>query len=208
MMELVFLSDTHGCHREIKIPNGDVLIHAGDFSLWFGTMEELEEFNDFLGRLPHAHKIVVAGNHDFCFERTNADARTTLTNARYLQDESIEIEGLKFYGSPWQPEFLNLAFNLPRGESLRRKWAMIPHDTDVLITHGPPHGIGDKTFDGRHVGCEELLLRVKEVKPRIHVFGHVHEGRGKFEIEDTIFLNAATDRDGRSPFQLSLTNAI
>ncbi|MDH3198719.1 MAG: metallophosphatase domain-containing protein [Candidatus Krumholzibacteria bacterium] len=207
-MELVLLSDTHGRHGEVEIPNGDVLIHAGDFGAWFGTMEELEEFNDFLGQLPHAHKIVVAGNHDFCFERANADARKALTNAHYLQDESLEIDGVKFYGSPWQPEFLNLAFNLRRGEPLRRKWEMVPPDTDVLITHGPPHGIGDETLDGLHVGCEELLLRVKQVKPRVHVFGHIHEGRGKYEIEGTVFVNAVTNRAGRSPFLLSLTIAI
>jgi Icc-related predicted phosphoesterase len=81
---------------------------------------------------------------------------------------------------------------------------MIPQDTDVLVTHGPPHGIGDKTFDGRHVGCEELLLRVKQIKPRVHVFGHVHESRGKFDIEDTMFVNASTDRDGRTPFEFTV----
>lgn len=203
-MKLVVLSDTHGRHRAIDIPDGDVLIHAGDFSVWFGTLEELAEFNDFLAQLPHVHKIVVAGNHDFPFERENAEARAILTHARYLQDEALEIEGVKFYGSPWQPEFLNLAFNLPRGEPLRRKWDMIPSDTDVLITHGPPHGIGDRTFDGLHVGCEELLARVQEIKPRVHVFGHIHEGRGRIDIGETTFVNAATDRKGWSPFLVEL----
>ncbi len=203
-MKLVVLSDTHGRHKTIDIPDGDVLIHAGDFSVWFGTLEELAEFNDFLAQLPHVHKIVVAGNHDFPFERENAEARAILTHAHYLQDEALEIEGVKFYGSPWQPEFLNLAFNLPRGEPLRRKWDMIPSDTDVLITHGPPHGIGDRTFDGLHVGCEELLARVQEIKPRVHVFGHIHEGRGRIDIGETTFVNAATDRKGWSPFLVEL----
>jgi Icc-related predicted phosphoesterase len=203
-MKLVLMADTHGRHRNIDIPDGDVLIHAGDFSAWFGALDELHEFNDFLGQLPHPYKIVIAGNHDFSFERENAESRAALTNAHYLQDDGIEIEGMTFYGSPWQPEFLNLAFNLPRGEPLRRKWRKIPPDTNVLITHGPPYGIGDKTFDGHHVGCEDLLVRVQTIKPRLHVFGHIHEGRGQTEIDDTTFVNAATDRDGWAPFVVEL----
>ncbi len=203
-MQLVVLSDTHGNHRDIAVPDGDLLIHAGDFGSMFGSIDELREFNDFLGELPHRHKIFVAGNHDFCFERENEDARNTLTNARYLQDESVEIEGVKFYGSPYQPQFLNWAFNLPRGQPLWRKWQLIPPDTDVLITHCPPHGIGDRTYYRRHVGCKELLARVTEVKPRLHVFGHIHEARGRYEVGETVFINATTDRNERAPFVLEL----
>ncbi|MDH3214991.1 MAG: metallophosphatase domain-containing protein [Candidatus Krumholzibacteria bacterium] len=203
-MRLVILSDTHGRHRRIDVPAGDALVHAGDFSPWIGTLKELSDFNDFLGGLPHRHKIVIAGNHDFCFQRANRVARAVLTNAHYLEDESFEAWGLKFYGSPWQPRFLNLAFNLPRGEPLREKWALIPPDTDVLVTHGPPHGIGDQRFYGHHVGCEELLIRVRHIKPRVHIFGHVHEARGRFDIGDTIFINASSDCNGREPFVLEL----
>lgn len=203
-MKLVLIADTHGRHGSIDIPDGDVLIHAGDFSTWIGTLDELHQFNEFLGGLPHPHKIMIAGNHDFCFERENAESRIMLTHAHYLQDDEIEIDGVKFYGAPWQPEFLNLAFNVPRGEALRRKWDLIPSDTDVLITHGPPYGIGDRTLSGQHVGCEDLLARVQEIKPRIHVFGHIHEGRGMMEIGETTFVNAATDRGGWSPFLVEL----
>lgn len=203
-MRLVVLSDTHGRHRHLAVPDADVLIYAGDFGAWTGSLDELDDFNAFLGELSHPHKLVIAGNHDFCFERDGGNARRALSNADYLQDESVEIEGVRFYGSPWQPEFLNLAFNLPRGEPLRQKWMLIPADTDVLITHAPPHGIGDKTHGGSHVGCEDLLARVREIKPRLHVFGHIHESRGKFEVGDTLFVNACTDPQDQTPFVIEL----
>jgi Icc-related predicted phosphoesterase len=112
----------------------------------------------------------------------------------YLQDRAIELNGVKFYGSPWQPEFCNWAFNLSRdtGE-LGDKWAMIPEDTDVLITHGPPMGILDKCDHGKRVGCEELFNEVTHrVKPKIHVFGHIHEEYGTHKTDDTLFVNAST----------------
>lgn len=203
-MRLVLVSDTHGFHGEISIPEGDVLVHAGDFSYWDGGLEELREFNAFLGDLPHPHKILVAGNHDWCFERQEREARAAVTNARYLQDEGAAIDGIRFYGSPWQPEFLNWAFNLPRGDALTQKWARIPPDTDVLITHGPPFGIGDLARGSVHVGCEDLLARVRVVKPRLHVFGHIHEGRGEYRGEGTRFVNASTFRTGEPAFVVDL----
>jgi Icc-related predicted phosphoesterase len=203
-VRLVLLSDTHGRHDLVDIPAGDVLIHAGDFSHVTGGLDEISRFNEFLKALPHPRKIVVAGNHDWCFERQNAEARAVLTAATYLQDEAVVIGGWKFYGSPWQPTFLNWAFNLPRGEALRRKWALIPPDTDVLITHGPPHGIQDRTFFGMHVGCQDLRQRVEEIAPRVHVFGHIHEGRGRHETDRTTFINASTLQARQSVFVVEL----
>ena len=200
----MLLSDTHGRHAERTVPDGDVFVHAGDFSPWVGTLEETAEFNDFLGMLPHSHKVVIAGNHDGCFEHSNAEARMVLTNATYLQDEQVEIDGVKFYGSPWQPEFLDLAFNLPRGGALRDKWDLIPQDIDVLVTHGPPAGIGDRTFNGLRVGCKELFDRVREVKPKLHVFGHIHESRGTYEADGTIFVNASQRGDEHEAFVVDL----
>jgi Icc-related predicted phosphoesterase len=109
-----------------------------------GEKDCIKDFDDWLGTLPHKHKIVICGNHDLCFEDNPKEARKLMKNAHYLEDETIEIEGLKFYGSPWQPEFHNWAFNLNRGEEIKKKWDLIPNDTDVLITHGPPYGILDK----------------------------------------------------------------
>lgn len=184
------ISDTHGYHEQLEVPDGDVLVHAGD-CLRRGTLEELVELDEWLGALPHAHKVLIAGNHDWCFEQEPERARELVTNAQYLQDEATEIAGVRFWGSPWQPRFMDWAFNLDRGEPLAEKWAMIPDDTDVLVTHGPPHGIRDLAYE-RNCGCEELLLRVREVQPRVHVFGHIHECPGVEQQGATIFVNAAT----------------
>jgi predicted phosphohydrolase len=151
----------------------------------------LAEAADWLRSLPHPHKVIIAGNHDFCLEREARLARPLLDGLIYLQDEGTTVEGLHIYGSPWQPWFHDWAFNLRRGEPLRRVWESIPAATQVLVTHGPPHGILDKTFDNRHVGCEELSRRIESVAPRLHVFGHIHEAYGQQRVGDTLYLNAS-----------------
>lgn len=191
-MKFVFISDTHDQKPVDPIPDGDFLIHCGDI---FGndSVDNLVRFNGWMGTLPHKHKIIIAGNHDFLFEKQNELARSLLTNVTYLQDEFVILENFKIYGSPWQPWFYDWAFNLQRGEPLRQKWALIPDDTDILVTHGPPYSILDKTiYDNDHAGCEELLKRVQEIKPLIHAFGHIHEGYGIIKIDGTIFINAST----------------
>lgn len=201
-MRLVCVSDTHNRHAALEVPEGDVLVHAGDFTLK-GTREEVRAFDLWLGSLPHRHKLVVAGNHDWLFERSPEEARQLLTQARYLQDSGASVEGVRFWGSPWQPWFLDWAFNLQRGAPLREKWDLIPEGVDVLVTHGPPHGVRDtvaKTLprvvaglmgEGRHAGCEELLHAVARVRPRLHVFGHIHEGYGRETRDDVEFVNAS-----------------
>ena len=191
MKTIVIISDTHGMHDQLTIPEGDILIHAGDLCN-AGKLREVVEFNDWIGNLPHRHKIVIAGNHDWCFERQPNKARDILTNCTYLQDSSVEIDGLKFWGSPWQPEFCNWAFNIKRGHRLEAKWSLIPDDTDVLITHGPPLGIGDGTFYGEVAGCVDLAKRVKEVQPRLHAFGHIHEGYSIEEKGGTTYVNGSS----------------
>lgn len=190
-VRLVLLSDTHGLHDEIDVPAGDVLVHAGDFTI-AGTFEEVRRFDRFLARQPHRSKVVIAGNHDRSFEKEGPQARALITSALYLEDEAATVAGIRFYGSPWQPWFLSWAFNLPRGEALREKWAKIPDDTDVLITHGPPQGILDRTYSGEAVGCADLLERIEAVRPALHVFGHIHEGAGILEAGPTTFVNAST----------------
>lgn len=189
-LKLVLISDTHNLHERLDVPAGDILLFAGDMADK-GTLKEVADFNHFLGNLPHKHKIMICGNHDFAFERTPAEAQALITNATYLQDEAITVEGLKIYGTPWQPWFHNWAFNLQRGAEIREKWDLIPADTDILITHGPPMGIGDKTFMGQQVGCEELAEVVKLIKPKIHLFGHIHEAAGQWQIGDTLYVNAS-----------------
>mgnify|MGYP006293485631 FL=1 len=190
-MKLIVISDTHGQHRSLEIPDGDVLIHAGDLTR-HGTLGDVRDFNNFLGTLPHPHKIVIAGNHDFCFEKDRKACEEILTNCIYLQDQEVVIDGVKFYGSPWQPWFYDWAFNLQRGPEIRAKWELIPEDTDVLITHGPPHGIGDLTAQGDHAGCQDLLEVIEEIKPKLHIFGHIHEGYGITSSGNTTFINASS----------------
>jgi len=198
-VRIVAISDTHAQHRAIPdVPAGDVLVHAGDMTS-VGKPEHVKEFNAWLGDLPHAHKVVIAGNHDFPFERAPASVEPLLTNCVYLRDSSVVIEGVTFYGSPWQPAFMDWAFNLERGDALRAKWDLIPEGTDVLITHGPPAGHGDMTTRGIGVGCADLMNAVLRVRPKIHIFGHIHEGAGLTEAGGTTFINASSVTERYEP---------
>lgn len=197
-VRIVCVSDTHGGHWKLDVPAGDVLLHAGDISTR-GTLEAVEDFDRWLGTLPHPHKVLICGNHDFCFERQPDEAVRRITNAVYLQDSGITIGGLKVWGSPWQPWFFDWAFNLPRGPELAAKWALVPPDTDILLTHGPPLGIADTTFRGYAVGCADLLERVRQVRPKLHVFGHIHEAAGVCQSEHTLFVNACAGPGGGRP---------
>lgn len=202
MTRIVLISDTHGQHDRLEVPDGDILIHAGDIS-HFGELEDVEAFDAWLAELPHRHKIMIAGNHDFAFERRAAEAEALIEHATYLRDAGVTVEGLEIWGSPWTPEFFQWAFMLPRGEELAAKWAQIPESTDVLVTHGPPAGILDRTHTGKEAGCEALRERVAELRPALHVFGHIHEARGTDRREgadggrgDTLFVNASCPGDG------------
>lgn len=198
MPRIVLLSDTHNCNEQISVPDGDVLIHAGDATNR-GQIDEIAAFDEWFSGLPHEHKIFVAGNHDWLFEKSPKYAQSLLAkNIIYLQDSAVEIDGLKFYGSPWQPHFFDWAFNLNRGGELAEKWKLIPDDVDVLITHGPPNGILDAVSRGAFVentGCEELRTRIEEIaafgKLKIHAFGHIHCGYGEAEKFGIRFVNAS-----------------
>lgn len=163
-----------------------------------GRTKQLKAFGTWFSELPHLHKIVIAGNHELTLERFPQFAKRYLGSAHYLQDMATTICGIKFYGSPWQPEFHNWAFNLPRGDRLKRKWQLIPQDVDVLITHGPPFGILDILPNGESVGCSDLLERVRELQPMVHAFGHIHGSYGSALRFRTLFLNASIcDEDYR-----------
>jgi Icc-related predicted phosphoesterase len=190
-MKIVCISDTHSLHNRMEIPDGDLLIHAGDVSSR-GGMTEIADFNEWLGTLPHPHKVMIAGNHDFGFERYPKEAKALISNAKYLRDSGITIEGLKIWGSPIQPWFYDWAFNRQRGKDIRKHWDLIPTDTDILITHGPPFGILDDTDRGEKVGCEDLIDIIQNrVRPRLHVFGHIHEAYGQKQVKETLFINAS-----------------
>ena len=181
------------------MPDGDLLVHAGDLTRK-GELDTLEDLDRWLGGLPHRHKVVICGNHDFCFQEKPAEARRRITNAVYLEDGAATLGGLTVYGSPWQPWFGGWAFNLHPGPELAAVWAKVPAGTDVLITHGPPAGVLDRTFRGDLVGCRDLFDRVMEVRPRLHVFGHIHEAAGRLDIDGITFVNASVYAERGGPF--------
>ena len=192
-MRIVVTSDTHTKHWKIKIPDGDVFIHAGDISFFNHSNDHYDDFDDWLVTLPHKHKIFIAGNHDVLFESDRTHALRLVPNGVFLQDESVEIGGLKFYGSAWQPAYYNWAFNIHREEDLAKQWAKIPEDVDVLITHTPPYQIADITYnDQQNAGCKALAKRLQKVYPKLHVFGHIHSCGGfRKQIGNTFFANVA-----------------
>ena len=194
-MKLCIISDTHTKHKLIGINNyeADVLIHCGDIS-GNGGSGAIQQFLDWFGSLDQfKHKIFIAGNHDWLFERTNLLGRKLVpNNVIYLEDEEVVIDGVKFYGTPVQKHFCNWAFN--RDESkLAEHWAAIPDDTDVVITHSPPYSILDLVpWRGECHGSPSLYKEIVErIKPKIHCFGHIHESYGIKEIDNIKFINAS-----------------
>lgn len=185
------------------MPEGDVLVHSGDLT-YRGTVTEISNELFKLARLSEKFRytLLISGNHDWLGEyNPSLMAQLCKDNGiTYLDDSGICIDGVNFYGSPYQPEFCEWAFNLPRGEKLKQKWALIPDDTHVLITHGPPAGILDKTPYGEAVGCEDLYRRTKELTNlKLHVFGHIHDGYGQLILGETTFVNASTCTEQYKP---------
>lgn len=189
-MKIVAVSDTHN-YTLGDIPDGDLFIHAGDLT-GQGTAAECKRGIDMIAKLPHPVKVFVPGNHDWWFmgygggrnyKRTWANASAVAyckeRNIHCLVDKSLKVGNYNLYGSPWQPEFCNWAFNLPRGAALKKKWAKIPNNTDILVTHGPEYGIRDLTYDMRNVGDQDLSDRIKALPNlKLHIFGHIHASYG------------------------------
>ena len=205
-MKITFISDTHAKHNQVtsSLPGGDVLIHAGDISNK-GYRTEIQDFIKWFSTIEnYTHKIFIAGNHDFSCQdevlavqellRLNPGSEYLYDDMFLIGDESADYDDMvKVWGSPWQPEFYNWAFNLPRqGAELKEVWNMIPSDVDILITHGPPYGHLDYvTYSKQNVGCELLRDRIDIIKPKIHVFGHIHSSYGYKFDGTTHFFNAA-----------------
>jgi predicted phosphohydrolase len=189
-MRIVAVADTHTFQGDLRaIPDGDVFVHAGDLCRG-GRLDELRPAAAWLRSLPHRRKIVVAGNHDWCFVREPRSALEILgSDIAYLQDSEAVIDGVRFWGSPWQPEFCGWAFNLPRGQALVDKWALIPPGTHVLITHGPPYGFGDRCDNPVRQGCQDLIAAALRVRPLLHLFGHIHEDGGFWLHAGVAFAN-------------------
>lgn len=220
MPRIVAISDTHNKHKKIKqfwtkdqdgkeleALGGDAIVHSGD-ATGRGEKGEILPFLDWFEDLDFRFKIFVPGNHDWGFERAPEYYREECEkrNIILLVNQSIEIEGITFWGSPATPWFYSWAFNYRRtieqaatfgGPPIQDIWKLIPDKVDVLITHGPPYGIldelvyADGTPNGQLVGCEELLNVIKRVKPQVHIFGHIHCGYGEKHLDGTSYYNAS-----------------
>ena len=190
-MKFVAISDTHCRHNNLKLPKGDVLLHGGDIC-YKGNKEEVVDFLRWFDKQEYAYKIFIAGNHDFYLEKTKpAEIKKLIPESIiYLNDSGIVIEGINIWGSPVTPWFYNWAFNRHRGEEILKHWDLIPANTNLLMTHGPVLGIHDMVINGEHVGCRDLLEKVKTIKPKFHVCGHIHEGAGVEQKSGTKFINA------------------
>jgi hypothetical protein len=204
-MTLTVISDTHGLHKSLSpIKETDILIHCGDFTN-IGEKWQIIDFIEWLNSHPHKHKIFIAGNHDRSFDpkfhKSPADTlwcNDTIKYAKelglhYLENNSVIIDGVKFWGSPITPDFYpeRWAFNRSRGEKINMYWETIPEYTDVVITHGPPANILDWCLNGNLVGCSDLTKHIQRIKPKFHFFGHIHESYGVLETPDITFVNAS-----------------
>eukprot|EP01084_Bolivina_argentea_P279582 477985_1 len=221
--KIMCISDTHNIWtKQIDIndlPQVDILIHSGDLSM-IGDLHELTDWNNWINQYLNVYKkgkyaLVISGNHDLTLHESyynnigyknkfvKQKQNTTkckqqilnVENGIYLQDESITLMNINFYGSPYIPYIGNWAFSKQRGQELKEHWNVLNENIDVLITHGPPYGIGDvvPTHNDAHVGDRDLLNKIKEIKPQYHIFGHIHEGFGIYSTFDlkTVFVNAA-----------------
>ena len=180
-MKILHLSDTHGCHNRLRnLPEADVLVHSGDFTM-YGSEAEAIDFMNWYCDLPYKHKIFICGNHDDCLYGANIDGLDA--NVHYLCNSGIEIDGFKFYGVPM---FMGDCIT----DRQSKNYARIPTDSDVVITHTPPYGILD--FDNNiNYGDEQLLMKVMEVQPRLHLFGHIHANHGIVTEHGVTFSNGA-----------------
>jgi Icc-related predicted phosphoesterase len=204
-MRLIIISDTHGAHEQLTLPEGDVLIHCGDM-INQGSLLRFNHFAAWMRAQKFDHKLIIYGNHALGFSRDpkKSDAAETCRQfgLTLLEESDVVINGVKFWGSSATPYFYDWEFNYQRGEDIAKIWSKIPDDTNVLITHGPPYGVLDLVDDtylqeDLHQGCEELKKKVDALPNlKVHVFGHLHkQGGEKLEQNEKIFTNAAMVND-------------
>jgi len=181
-MKIVALSDTHSRHHEMtySVPNGDILIHAGDFSNC-GRANEIYDFLSWYASFPHQYKIFIAGNHDFLHHFPNLANIAKDMGLIFLHHQEYKIENYKIFGTPYTPKFFNWAHmydTVQMGESL---YSDIPKDTNILICHGPEYGILDFALNSQsHVGSNELQKRIQQLNNlQLFICGHLHESYGK-----------------------------
>lgn len=204
--KLVLLSDTHNKHNQVDLDiknisnlEDSIIIHAGDFTS-MGFVHEVDNFLTWYSSIPAAFRILIAGNHEVYFEKIGEEERkktmAKYPNIIYLENSGVEIDGINIFGIPQQPEFYNWAFNIPRGAAIKKYWDAIPENTNILVTHGPLLGYGDLVNNRyqheEHVGCEDLLNRVNELKElKLVVNGHIHSGSGIYNHNGIQIINAS-----------------
>jgi Icc-related predicted phosphoesterase len=193
MLTVVMISDTHGHHRDLWIPRGDILLFAGDFSnIGLKQPNLCADFNAWAKTLDFKHKILICGNHELGFDMYPEDGKEILSSWTVLDGSGVTVEGIKFWGEPRTPSFHNWAYQCPRHKTYEQLWATVPDDTDVLLTHGPPLGILDRTEGGENIGDEGLTQRIMELNLLHVVCGHNHKGGGKsVQCGGTKIWNAA-----------------
>ncbi len=209
MTRIVAISDTHGHHEHVRVPPCDILIYAGDFTKDDQGRAPFREFLQWLERQPAKAKVLISGNHDSQTERWPDLARQLIIehapSVAYLRDNLIEVEGLRIWGSPYTPTFFDWYNMRDRGAAIKQHWDLIPDGLDFLVTHGPPKGFGDwSPFDKVCAGDDDLLEAIKRAKPKHHLFGHFHGGRGTYELahEDgtkTTLHNVTICNEGYQP---------
>ena len=196
-MKILHLSDTHGKHHLLKnLPKANIIVHSGDVSE-DGTESEVLDFLNWFCGLDYQFKIFVAGNHDFCLESGQIEGLSE--NCHYLSNSGAEIDGIEFWGVPY---FLSNELN---GDT-EQLMSKIPKETNILITHRPPYGILDFD-DGNNFGCVDLLQTVPKIRPKYHLFGHIHAGYGIEKSQHTTFINASLVRKNKvvnEPFLLEI----
>lgn len=213
MTKIVCISDTHSQHNNMRMPDGDILIHAGD-STNTGTRSQLLDFVNWFGNQKHKHKILIFGNHDWGMDGNGKDylswcrrrgvPLTDLDDIRVeverlisdlgiilLNRSGVEIEGIKFWGAPDNAKFGGWAFNR-NNTQLTEIWKNIPDDTDILITHGPAYGILDRNLEGDMCGDVPLMKRLNTLPNlKYHICGHIHEDAGVVKVNNTVHINAS-----------------
>lgn len=200
------ISDTHGWHEQLIVPKDiDMCIHAGDFSNSKSPAMNSNEaalFLNWFDKLKIKHKVLICGNHDTSIEAKLINPRD-FKSIIYLEHEYVEVVGLKIFGSPYTLSFNDWSFNVKHNK-LERYWKQLPDKLDLLITHGPPKGVLDLSYNTKHIleycGDKSLLNRVREIKPRFHIFGHIHDNKdcynqGVFCRDEIKYMNVSCVKD-------------
>ena len=207
-MKLTIISDTHSDQEKLGSMSGDVLIHCGDmFNFFNSDDDEFDRMDEWFAKQDFELILCIGGNHDFELQKRASYTKQPFKNAVYLEGSAYQYKGVNFFGAPWVPDLYGQAYYTEHSE-LANRWANIPNNVDVLITHTPPGNILDKSSQGLVLGCEHLLTAVERAKPKLHCFGHIHHSSGSIKKGGTCFINAALadhhHKISKPPFQFEI----